>query len=159
MIPLLGNRKVCRIYQLPISCFLIDMKYISKIFEILSNHFVSFSDPHLHNFEQKMRYSKSQKNKAWCTWLRKMKNRIMFPYLQKEYFQGCSRNFLVFWSILVINTGSEGPDLVTFLVVPKNPKSIAIDQESLISHLVIMTPPPKKKRRKKTKKIKIIITS
>ena len=28
---LIENRTVCRIYQIPISCFLIDIKYISKI--------------------------------------------------------------------------------------------------------------------------------
>ena len=36
-IPLLENRKVCRIHQIPISCFLIDLKFISKILERFLN--------------------------------------------------------------------------------------------------------------------------
>ena len=41
-IPLLENRKVCRTYQMSISCFLIDMKFVSRISEILLNHFSLF---------------------------------------------------------------------------------------------------------------------
>ena len=49
-------------------------------------------------------------------------------------------------SILAINTGSEGPDLVTFFGRSKNVlKSVASDQESLISYFGIiktLDPPP-----------------
>ena len=44
----LENRKVCRIYEICISCFLIDMKCISKIWEIFFNQMSLFRDPHLH---------------------------------------------------------------------------------------------------------------
>ena len=46
-IPLLEKRKVCGIHQISISCFLIDMKFISKFFVDLSNQSLCFSDPHL----------------------------------------------------------------------------------------------------------------
>ena len=47
------------------------------------------------------------------------------------------------WSIFVINTGSECPYLVTFLGDPKNLKSMAIDQASLINHFWNNLIPPK----------------
>ena len=44
----LNNKTFQRIYQISISCFLIDMKFISMIMEILINQCSSFSGAHLH---------------------------------------------------------------------------------------------------------------
>ena len=45
MIPLLENRKVCRIYKIAISCFLIDMKFISKVVEMFLMGNLYLSEP------------------------------------------------------------------------------------------------------------------
>ena len=51
-IPLLENGKVCRIYKIAISCFLIDMKFISKILEILFNSLSLFPITISRNFDK-----------------------------------------------------------------------------------------------------------
>ena len=75
--PLLEIRNVFRNYQITISCFLIDMKFIFKLLSILLMQSPSFSDPHLRLFKiskfhilkfskfQDFKISKFQKFKIW----------------------------------------------------------------------------------------------
>ena len=162
---LLENRTVGRIYQMTISCFLIDMNFISKMFGNLFNIFVSSSDPHLHNSWYKVRYLKFLKKKTrnndtktkttrytqvtqTCTQSlnTKTKNtldthtsilqKMILRYENLIFFKDVPIFSWICFSILVLKTGPGGSRFSRLVGRSENVlKNTAIDQESLISHL------------------------
>ena len=84
-------------------------------------------------------FPKLKKNSnAHCTWFPGFSG-FSFSDMKNTMFKDVPISFLYFWHILVINTGSAGPDLVKKSEVPKNEsKSIAIGLEPSISNLRII---------------------
>ena len=70
--PYFTIEKVCRIYQIFISCVFIDMKFISKIWGMLFNQCLSFSDPHLHKNDK----TGGTPTKTWLIDFQKLSNII-----------------------------------------------------------------------------------
>ena len=72
MIPFLENKKLWRFltwkeksYQVSFSCFLIDMKIISKLLQMFCMDNFSFSDPHLCKIILKAIHSRSKIKNSW----------------------------------------------------------------------------------------------
>ena len=122
-ITFLENGKVGSFYHKIDSCFLIETKFISKLFKKFRRQNESQEIPRLRLFIILSYYhilkSKNQKNQKTRRFKKKLEVRYTgLPEIlrfsdsqisQIHIFQGCSQIFLYFWSKFMTNTGFKGP--------------------------------------------------
>ena len=154
MITFLENKKVLSFPYLKIEIlpkilfmFLIDMKFISKLFSILLMENLSFSDPHLHNIilricTQKITKTSEQISKTWYlghTNFRKISKHVESQIDINNISQDDSIFVLHFLKLFGNNWEVSGSRFwQNFRSSRNHPKSIGIWPGTLISHFGIM---------------------